>query len=543
MSDSHSIVEERRVTALEGLSILDSDRELTFDKITELVAQMLAVPHACVSLVHKKRVWFKSTFGVDAAEVPREPGFCSTLIEADSDHLYYEDASQHPVSRNNSLVCSAPSIRFYVGVPLTTPSGERIGTLCAFGPEPRKLADRELESLKKLGTLVMHEIDARKMRNRLDRTEAALRSSQRLDSLGLIASGVAHDFNNLLCAILGSVELLRDEVPPTTGVVELLGQIEETGRRASELAGQILAYAGGDAEPQTPVSLNDIVEQTYRMTRGAFENHARMESDMGDGTGQVLGQPTSLRQLVVNLLTNAAEACAPNQGIVHVRTQRSSDGKRAIMTVTDNGKGMSDELRARAFEPFYSTKTGGHGLGLSICKRIVEHHGGTIAIEAEAGVGTTVRVELPLTEGATPSAETNGHGTPETGTGEVVLVVDDEDAVRQLACTCIEKAGYSVVSAPGGAEAIRLLVADPEGFAAVVLDWSMPLVNGEQVLAAMAQKGIRVPVVLSSGHSERDARARSDANFAIAAFLKKPYTRRELVGAVATAVKNRARPE
>ena len=518
--------EEQRLEALCQYDILDSPPETTFDLITSMVSEILQVPHSCVSLVDRERVWFKSAAGVDAPEVPRELGFCSTLVISDEDVRHIEDAASHPETQSNSLVCGPPNIRFYAGAPLLTTEGHRIGTLCAFGPEPRDLTLTERATLKGLTALVMNEIELRRTRQQLSRTEEALRKAQKLESIGLVASGVAHDFNNLLGGILGHAELLRHEVRDHPECLNLLREIETTGQRASDLAGQVLAYVGrGEDIPLLPVNLNALVEETHHLVASSLETRARIHLKLGAGLPAVPAQSTGLRQLVLNLLTNASEACAETRGNVWISTR--AEARRVILTVRDDGHGMAPEARDRIFQPFVSSKTGGRGLGLAICHRVVEQHGGTIRVESELGHGTTFVVTLPTC----PESPSPAEGLPEAedspaGEGRV-LVVDDEPIIRELARRGLERVGYEVLVADGGQEALDILEEHALSLGAMVLDWSMPGVDGEQVLSTMKARGWAVPVVLSSGHSVEDAMDRT-AGFSVTSFLKKPYRLNEL---------------
>lgn len=498
--------------------------------ITDMLATMLGVPHACVSLVDRDRVWFKATYGIDATEVGREPGFCTTLVEGDEDVRYIEDAQVDPETKENSLVHGGPKIRFYAGAPLVTEGGHRVGTLCAFGPEPRSFDDQERASLLNLTTLVMHEMELRKTRNQLERTEEALAASQRLDSLGLVASGVAHDFNNLLCAILGNLELLRFELPRKARVDELLGEIEATGRRAADLAGQVLAYAGGDGAPMCSIDLNELVIETHRMVKGAIGNKVDVEFSLRRGLPMVHGQPTGLRQVLVNLLMNAAQACDETRGGVRVETDAVEGSNEVLLRVVDSGPGISESVRKRVFEPFVSSKASGRGLGLSICKRIVDQHDGSIEIDSVDGVGTSVTVRFPQAQEA-PELDVAAGPDDLPGPGEgAILVVDDEEAVRAMAGASLERAGFRVESAAGGQEAIDRLEGHADDYRALLLDWSMPAVNGDDVLAHMEALGIDLPVILSSGHPENPVSAGRKRSPLVKGFLKKPYTRADLLG-------------
>ncbi len=526
---SHS--DQQRVEALRQYDILDTPGEATFDIITAMLSEMLGVPHACVSLVDSHRVWFKSAVGIDVPEVEREAGFCASLVTSDAEVLHLEDARIEPPASENSLVCGAPGIRFYAGAPLCSPEGHRIGTLCAFGPEPRKLDETEGITLRRLATLVMHEIELRSTQRALERTEAALRQAQRLESIGLVASGVAHDFNNLLSGILGNAELLRRQLAGNPPGLALLAEIQMTGRRAADLVGQVLAYAGRDRDsPVVPTDLNAVIQETQHMLDASVGNRVTVDLELANDLPSVLGQSTGLRQLVMNLLTNATEACGRAGGNIKIVTLAANGGESVLLTVSDNGSGMPEEVRERIFEPFFSSKSGGRGLGLAICHRIVEQHGGSIQIESKLGLGTEFRITLPASQQPAIDAEDDQQESQEVNNGGegLVLVVDDEPIICEIARRCLEDAGYNVLLAGGGAEAIEMLDTHHSELSAMVLDWSMPEVNGEQVLAAMSQRRMSLPVVMASGHTERDARE-SLKPYAVDSFLKKPFRLDELI--------------
>ena len=525
-----------RVAALQRYGILDTPKEDTFDIITSMVSEMLSVPHACVSLVAEERVWFKSAFGVEAEQVDREPGFCSSLVKSSEDVRHIEDASKHPETLNNSLTCGPPNIRFYAGAPLCTPEGYRIGTLCAFGPKPRGLTPTERISLRNLSVLVMHEIELRRAQQELQRTEEALNQSQRLESVGMVASGVAHDFNNLLGGILGAAELLRGELDEHRIGNELIEEILTTGKRAADLAGQVLAYAGHSAQsPFLPSDLNALVRETHRMLSTSLATRVPIHLSLAENLPAVRGQSTGLRQVVMNLLTNASEACATNEGQIWLKTLPSQDGQHVLLTVTDSGPGMTEETVRRIFEPFFSSKTGSRGLGLAICGRILEQHDATIDVESKVGYGTTFRIKLPATTDQTAPENPKELSAQAPDSKGRILVVDDEKVICEVARRCLKKSGYEVTVAYGGAEALEILAQSSSPYDALLLDWNMPEVDGVQVMDQLRQDGSTLPIILSSGHTKQAAQQRI-SDHTIHHFLKKPFRLDELLGAVQEAM-------
>ncbi|MEM7244823.1 MAG: ATP-binding protein [Acidobacteriota bacterium] len=527
--------EEQRLTALQRYSLLDSPPEQTFDLVTALVARMLDVPHACIALVDRDRVWFKSAHGLVVRQVARDPGFCATLIDSNDELLHHEDARVSELSRDSPLTEGDNGIRFYAGVPLRTPEGHRIGTLCTFGPEPRGLDEGERRCLLGLAGLVMNEIEMRRARCELERTEAALRSSQSLQAVGMIAGGVAHDFNNLLAGILGNAGLLRQDLASDSSASELVADIEITAQRAAELARQVLASIGcEDGGPTKPVDLSALVAETCHVLAVSRHPRARVVMDLDDGLPAVLGHPTGLRQVVMNLLSNAFDVSEHAGAEVKVGTSLAPNGQ-VLLSVADDGPGMTEDQRAKIFEPFYSSKSGGRGLGLSIVARIVEQHDATITVESAPGRGTTFVVCLPISREAAVRDELGNELMPlELSKGQV-LIVDDEPFIRRLAQRCLEKAGHQVLVAEDGSTALRLLEAPPDGLVAILLDWNMPGLDGEDVLNVLAKRGSTVPVVLSSGHTERDA-VRWIGPGKVQSFLQKPYTPEQLVARIGEAI-------
>ena len=379
----------------------------------------------------------------------------------------------------------------------------------------------------------MNEIELRKARQQLARTEAALQQSQRLESVGMVASGVAHDFNNLLVGILGNADLLNRRLESHPDAQELLTEIKAAGRRAADLVGQVLAYAGReDHAPRVPVDLNTLVCETHQMIRASLASGVTIHRQLEPDLPAVRGQATGLRQVVMNLLTNASEVSRGESGcVVTLATHSNPDSGTVTLTVTDCGQGMSEETRARIFEPFFTSKPGGRGLGLSICRRIVEQHHGSIEVDSSVDQGTTFRVHLPISGERASQELPEDHQPPRRSAEGLVLVVDDEPSVRELSSRALEGEGYQVLVASGGIEGLDILEAHSSAVNVVVLDWRMIDMDGEEVLVEMARRHLDVPVVLASGHPEELARA-SVAPNSISSFLKKPFALEDLLLAV-----------
>jgi two-component system, chemotaxis family, CheB/CheR fusion protein len=353
--------------------------------------------------------------------------------------------------------------------------------------------------------------------------EEQLRQTQKLESLGVLAGGLAHDFNNLLTGIMGNASLAMEEAGDRGRTQSRLDEILHASERAALLIRQILAYAGKGRFVVERLDLSAQVREIVPLLRTSIPKLVQLELHLADNLPPVEADPAQLQQLIMNLAINAAEAIDGHAGTVTVTTSsRSTDAERQVLLeVRDTGIGMSDEVKARIFDPFFTTKFTGRGLGLSAVMGIIRSHRGSISVATAPGCGTTFTVVLPgasgdrAAAGAAPEAELRGYGN--------ILVVDDEELVRNMARFTLERYGYTVELASDGSEAVAKFAANPDDFAAVLLDLTMPVMHGEDALRAIRQVRATVPVVLSSGYTEADAMSRF-ADAAPAGFLQKPYT-------------------
>jgi len=397
----------------------------------------------------------------------------------------------------------------------------------------------------------------------LRRSEQAVRRTQKLESLGLLAGGVAHDFNNLLTGMLGNAELLIDELPPKSRPAALLEEIRSAATRASELVGQILTYSASGQLEREAVDLKELTVEMANLLQTT--RREPVQFDLPGDLPMVLAHASEIRQIVMNLLTNACEAVGPSQGSVKVRlreeqlfTAHTLRGPRAgaqddlkpgrylCLSVSDTGAGMEEDVLERIFDPFFTTKSTGRGLGLAAVLGIVRGHGGGIEVVSRPGSGATFRVFLPTTEGAVQSRRSRSFSAWR-GSG-CVLVVEDEPSVLQLTRRVLELRGLQVLEAEDGQAAVELVEARVrEGYRAagidvVVLDRTTPRLEGPQALAGLRAAGCTAPVILTSGFHEDDAVA-GFAPTDLEEFLHKPYSKEGLVRAVAEVLGARGRVE
>jgi PAS domain S-box-containing protein len=383
--------------------------------------------------------------------------------------------------------------------------------------------------------------------------ERRLFHSQKLESLGVLAGGVAHDFNNLLTGILGQASLAKRRLGQSPeGLAEALDQIEILSRRAADLTRQLLAYSGKGTFVIGPVDLGEVVRELRGMLEVVIPKKASLELELG-AIPKVLGDRAQLQQVVMNLLTNAAEALGDNVGAIRLRTQiieqtaeslaargasSLQPGRYVSLEVEDSGCGMTEEVRERLFDPFFTTKTTGRGLGMSAVLGIVRGHKGHIEVRSTPGRGTTFQLLLPPTnERAREALPEVDARKPGVGT---LLVVDDEASIRQILKVLLGYLGYQVLLAENGAQALELYQQHASEIVLVLMDMTMPVMSGPEALRLLRAQAPTLPIVLSSGFSEHDA-ARSLGCEQATAFLQKPYDTAEIERVITTALSKTSR--
>jgi signal transduction histidine kinase/CheY-like chemotaxis protein len=371
--------------------------------------------------------------------------------------------------------------------------------------------------------------------------ERRIHQAQRLESLGLLAGGIAHDFNNILTAIRGNAELLGTQVGNDPALRERLDQIEKASDRAADLCRRLLAYAGRRRPDKKVLSLAQLVEETCELVKPSIPLKIDLDLSVSDDTPALEGDSTLLRQVVMNLVLNGAEAIGEGAGAIEVETgaleldartlarlvggSEATPGRFAYVEVRDTGKGMDAHTRERIFDPFYSTKNEGRGLGLASVLGIVQTHGGAIEVRSAPARGASFRVLLPSST-SEPDRESPSTWIRRTrGAGRSVLVADDEPAVLGFATQVLESAGYQVVQAHDGNEALELYSGRSGELNAALLDVTMPGLSGLEVLARIRAEGGRLPVVLMTGYEPPTGPEAPEPD----AILRKPFSSRDLL--------------
>jgi len=368
---------------------------------------------------------------------------------------------------------------------------------------------------------------------------AQVHHKQRIETLGVLAGGVAHDFNNILTGILGHVAYMKHVLPDAPAALESLAAIEEGALRASALTQQILKFSKLDSnEPSVPVDVGDLVPRIGNILKSAIPSQVSLHVSPTRGEFRVLASEAHLTQILINLIINARDALIDSKGTIDVELEaRCGDDEVArlfgsepassrygAIVVSDDGMGMSDEVKSRLFEPYFTTKNAaGTGLGLSTVHSIVQQLGGAIEVRSQLGKGCSFRVVLPLVEETSGASVKNDDHSLTRGRGERVLVIDDEYAVRNVLGLSLSHLGYEVETAASGLEGVEKFQQDPDGFRLVILDLLMPGLSGEEVFNRLRAVRSSVAVLIVSGFSSEHVvqRILEDGGMD---FIQKPFS-------------------
>jgi two-component system cell cycle sensor histidine kinase/response regulator CckA len=409
----------------------------------------------------------------------------------------------------------------------------------------RRVTERTAE-LERANELLRREMAERQREgNERITLEAQIQHAQRLESLGVLAGGIAHDFNNLLAVIMGHAGLALPEIPEGSRARLSIEEVISASRTAAQLTQQMLAYSGRGKFTIAPINLSHLIEDVTRLIATLISKKATLQLNLDPDLPPIEGDSAQLRQVLINLLTNASDALCERPGTIQVTTgaQEVDEGELVsvlpdrslpagtyvFIQVTDTGCGMDEGTVQRIFDPFFTTKFTGRGLGLAAVQGIVRGHHGTLQVESEPGRGATFRVLFPAAGRTIPDAT----GTETVAENEwcpegSVLVVDDEPAVRALACQILERAGLAVMTAVDGYDAVNTFEAHSGEIDAVLLDLTMPGLDGGEVFQRLVQTKPDIKVILCSGYDVQDVNSML-APHSPAGFLRKPYGPAELL--------------
>jgi PAS domain S-box-containing protein len=387
--------------------------------------------------------------------------------------------------------------------------------------------------------VVCRNVTERKLAERQRRElEETMQRAQKLESLGVMAGGIAHDFNNLLTPILGAATLGLGELPKNSPVRARLETIQRAAKRAAALTSQMLSYAGQRPPRVERMDLSALVVEMRELLASSVSGKTHFDLELESDLPAVDVEPAQLGQVVMNLVSNASESLQEGAGRIVARTgvvdlesppagalfaEAMAGGRHVYFEVEDEGSGMDEETRKRIFEPFYTTKFSGRGLGLAAVTGIVRAHRGAIEVESEPGRGTRVRVLLPVAAGSAAGPPPEQVSIDDWRATGAVLVIDDDEAVRDLYEELLRRSGLTVLTASDGYEGVKLFGAHADSIRVVLLDRSMPALSGVDAFDAIRALRRDAKIVLVSGHSE-ELVTEELASRGLSGFLEKPFT-------------------
>ena len=371
--------------------------------------------------------------------------------------------------------------------------------------------------------------------------ERHMLQTQKLESLGVLAGGIAHDFNNILMAIMGHSELALEELSPVAPARQSINDIATAAKRASELCRQMMTYAGKTSHTPEQVNLKTLFDEMLHLLKTSISKKAIINLHISENLPPILADPSQIRQIVMNLIINASDAIGDKSGVISITTGATrcdeeylmqtdlyseiTPGMYVYFEVSDTGSGMDTETQSRIFEPFFTTKFSGRGLGLASVMGIVRTHNGAIKVYSEPGKGTTFKILLPAVNNVLSISDAKNNksqGKLWSGQG-TVLLVDDEETLRALGARILEHLGLTVITAEDGRKALEIYRNDKDLIDAVLMDLTMPHMDGAQAYAEMRKINPDVKVVIASGNVVEDVAARF-AGKGVAGILQKPYS-------------------
>lgn len=377
-----------------------------------------------------------------------------------------------------------------------------------------------------------------------DRLQAQIRHAQKLETIGLLAGGIAHDFNNILQAILANTELLLSQGTVEKRIEDRLHKVAIAAQRGASLVAKMLAYAGRGQNELTSVNLSELAKDVIDLASPAIPKRVRIQQQLQDDLPSVAGDEGQIQQVIMNLFTNASDAMSDRAGDLVVRTgvvradaemlaraylgEARTPGLYVFVEVADSGVGIDPAELSRIFDPFFTTKERGRGLGLASSIGIVNSHHGAMEVNSVPGEGTRFRCLLPPEDVPRRRERTRSDVSHTRPIGRTILIADDEKEILDTTGAALRAAGYEIVSAKNGAEALEHFVEDPKHYSAVVLDLAMPVMDGAQTLKRMKSIDPDVYVILSTGYTHEYEEQDLDS-LGFSHILRKPYPIKQLL--------------
>jgi PAS domain S-box-containing protein len=530
-----------------------ADLKTLIEQIRELLGSLINTKNFYVALYDEATGRYSFPFytdeydALDQIDPEPMPKSLTDYVRRTGKPMLVGAAEFEELERRGEVQLVGTDSKQWLGAPLTADRGV-IGVVAVQSYQDDALyADKDLELLHYAAGTISIAVERTRAQVKRRALEVKVLQIQKMESLGVLAGGIAHEFNNLLQGILGSANLASQLLPASSEVHRQMELIEQAAKDAAQLTRQMLAYSGKGSFVMEELDLSEVVEELRAFIEASVEERIELKFGLARGLPPIHADSAELRQLIMSLATNAWEAIGDSDGIITMTTDTLScdrnalaetylgedlpEGDYVLLEVSDTGCGMDIETQAKIFDPFFTTKFAGRGLGLAAVLGIVRGVRGALRVTSHPGRGTSIRVMIPVLvttgiaeqETATVSAEAHGPRT--------VLVVDDDSVVRSLSREMLEEAGYDVLTASDGREAVELYHDRAAEVDAVLLDMTMPHMDGDATFGELRKIRTDVRVIVSSGYSEQDAMDRF-RGARPAGYLQKPYRMKDLLEAV-----------
>jgi len=551
VAERGTLLGQRRVLELIALGrplneVLDTLCRVIEDGIAGTACSVLLLDRAGKHLHHAAAPHLPRAYceAINGAPIGPAAGSCGTAAYRQSTVIVTDIASD-PLWSNYKALAATHGLAACASVPISTGEGAPVlGTFAIYHARPGPFASAEIELLRAMTDLAAIAIVH-------DQRAQVLERLQRATSLGVLAGGIAHDINNLLTAISANVELAVLKTSKEDPAAANLHAIESAVQQGNELTRMLLSYARDVPVPLVDVDLNTLLTELLRTVASSVPTRVAIACDLDSTLPLVRANSAQIQQLALNLITNAVEAIGQAPGKIEVHTYVAqisaaqattrvtepalSAGSYAVLEVSDTGCGMSRETMGRVFEPFFSTKASGHGLGLSSLLGVVKAHHGGVEVESEIGRGATFRLFLPFAEVAAKPPAPREPTPSETRPKKQVLLVEDDASVRGVVAHMLKHLGYAAIQAGNGQEALDALEQHQGHIDVVLMDVKMPRMDARAALPHMERRWPHVPVILSSGDDDEvDLHREPPRN--VVGFLPKPYRAQELRDVMASAL-------
>lgn len=530
-----------------------ADLKSMISRIRELLGTLIDTSNFFVALFDESTGRYSFPYYVDEFDALEEyepnplPHSLTDYVRRSGAPILVDDEKFDELVQQDEVALVGTDSVLWLGAPLITDRGV-IGVVAVQSYHDSALyTAKDLELLHYAAGTISIAVERKRAEEKRRSLESKVLQSQKVESLGVLAGGIAHQFNNLLQSILGGTGLAAQLLPADNPVQEQLKLIESSATDAAELTRQMLAYSGKGGFMVEEIDMTALVEEMRELIEASVSDRADLRFQLQRDLPLIKADETEIRQVVMSLVRNAAEAIGEDGGKITITTgtavcdpatlaetylgEELPEGTYVLLEVADTGCGMDSQTQARIFDPFFSTKFTGRGLGLAAVLGIVRGINGALRVDSRRGGGTTIRVLVPGRGEVDVRNESLEEAIQQPAAPLTVLVVDDDEVVRSLTRQMLEEAGFSVIVAADGREAVDEFTTSSGLVDLVLLDMTMPRMDGETTFKHLREIRADVPVIVSSGYSEHEAMKRFPEPRP-AGFLQKPYRLGELVEAV-----------